>query len=690
MASIKSTTEASFGDGNTTYVNVNTSSPGLELQNNTSLRFYSDSGSTLIAQITGGTLAPTISGSAAAIANAGTVTTASVGIARVNPASAVTGIIMQAGTFSGQQCWVVNEATTVNTVTFDVSGTSNVADGTSDVIPGLSAKLYMWDGAKSLWYGQAQLINGTINLAQSATAAATASSGTIATAGVGVARTSPAGAITGVILGAGAFAGQTCLVVNEAVIGNSVTFAASGTSNVANGIGEVIPGLSAKLYVWDSGTSLWYSVSPNLVLGTVATVQSATAAATASSGTIATAGVGVARVSPAGAVTGVILGAGAYPGQQCWVVNEAVVGNSVTFAASGTSNVANGVGEVIPGLSARLYVWDSGQSLWYSVSPNLVLGTVATVQSATAVATASSGTIATANIGVSRVNPAAAITGVILAAGAYPGQQCWVVNEAAAANTVTMAASGTSNVADGVNCVIPGLQSRLFVWDSGQSLWYETASSMVGGTIALVQGGAGDPGNNGTFTTAGVGVVRTNPAAVRTGMIMQAGTQPGQLCVVVNESAAASSVTFAASGTSNVADGVNNTIYGLQAKLFVWDSGAALWYALSTFVNGTTATVQSATAPVITNGNTITTSGVGVARVAPGGAVTGIILGAGTIPGQEVWVVNESTAANTVTFNTTPATANLASSATETAISGLTARKFVWDSSTSLWYSTRD
>ena len=95
---------------------------------------------------------------------------------------------------------------------------------------------------------------------------------------------------------------------------------------------------------------------------------------------------------------------------------------------------------------------------------------------------------------------------------------------------------------------------------------------------------------------------------------------------------------------------------------------------------------QSATAAVIANNGTISTAGVGVARVAPAGAVTGIILQAGTLPGQEVWVVNESAAANTVTLNTTPATSNVADSATESAIAGLKARKYVWDSSTSLWY----
>lgn len=584
MATIGSKTEATFSDGSGSggdVLNVDTTDGIVQIPNGKTLAFYSDAYTTITGQIKNGTLAPAISSTAAAIANAGTVATANVGIARLNPAAAVTGIIMAVGTFTGQQCWVVNEAVAAFTVTFDVAGTSNVADGVSDTIPGLSAKLYIWDGAKSLWYAQAQLINGTINFAQSATAAATAGSGTIATAGVGVARTSPASAITGVILAAGAFAGQTCLVVNEAVVANSVTFAASGTSNVANGVGEVIPGLSAKLYIWDSGTSLWYSVSPNLVLGTIATVQSATAVVTAGSGTIATAGIGVSRVNPAAAITGVILAAGAYQGQECWVVNEATAEKTATFDVSGTSNVANGVGEVIPGLQARKYVWNSAKSLWYS-----------------------------------------------------------------------------------------------------------TASSFVGGTIALVQGGAGDPGQAGTFTTAGVGIVRSNPAAARTAMVMQAGTQPGQVCILVNESIAARSITFATDVTSNVADGLNITIYGLQARLFTWDSGTALWAAQeSFFVNGTLATVVSATTPDPGGSGTIATAGVGVALTTPAAARTGIILGVGTINGQEVTVVNQGTAGNSLTMAAS-GTSNVADG-TSDVISNFTAAKYVWNSTAALWYRVK-
>jgi hypothetical protein len=96
-------------------------------------------------------------------------------------------------------------------------------------------------------------------------------------------------------------------------------------------------------------------------------------------------------------------------------------------------------------------------------------------QSATALAVITGGTIPTGAGIVERVSPAAAVTGVILTPGTVTGQTVTVVNEAIAANSVTMAAAGTSNVADGVTTVIPGLRASTFTWDTGTSLWYRAA-----------------------------------------------------------------------------------------------------------------------------------------------------------------------------------------------------------------------
>lgn len=104
------------------------------------------------------------------------------------------------------------------------------------------------------------------------------------------------------------------------------------------------------------------------------------------------------------------------------------------------------------------------------------LGTInqlATLQQTGTVTTIATGnTININNLGVVRVTTAGAVTGVILQAGTKAGQQVIVIHEGAAANTITFAASGTSNVADGTSAVITGPAQKMFVWDSVTSLWY--------------------------------------------------------------------------------------------------------------------------------------------------------------------------------------------------------------------------
>lgn len=82
-------------------------------------------------------------------------------------------------------------------------------------------------------------------------------------------------------------------------------------------------------------------------------------------------------------------------------------------------------------------------------------------------------TIATGGVTVSRVNPAGAITGVILQAGNAAGQKVVVINESA--NTITFAAAGTSNVADGTSMVIDATKAAAFYWNTGTSRWYHAA-----------------------------------------------------------------------------------------------------------------------------------------------------------------------------------------------------------------------
>lgn len=105
----------------------------------------------------------------------------------------------------------------------------------------------------------------------------------------------------------------------------------------------------------------------------------------------------------------------------------------------------------------------------------LIAGLLALAQAAGTVQTLATGnTVAiSSNQSVARVTAAAAVTGIILPVGVKPGQPLVVIHEGAAANTLTMAAAGTSNVADGVSNVITGPSCRMFIWDSVTALWYK-------------------------------------------------------------------------------------------------------------------------------------------------------------------------------------------------------------------------
>ena len=93
-------------------------------------------------------------------------------------------------------------------------------------------------------------------------------------------------------------------------------------------------------------------------------VRSATVAPVASNGTIATVNfVTIARVTSAGDITGVILQAGTQDGQPITIEQNAA--HTITFAASGTSHVAQGTAYIIPALGSARLSWDVTTSLWY-------------------------------------------------------------------------------------------------------------------------------------------------------------------------------------------------------------------------------------------------------------------------------------------------------------------------------------
>ncbi|HLY29662.1 MAG TPA: hypothetical protein VKQ36_01415 [Ktedonobacterales bacterium] len=160
LISLDSQNALRFTTGTSDAVNIDTHSKRIQMPNNANLRGYSDDYSTstwsinknsLGEMIASGYIAVGQSANAQVVVSNGTITVSGIGAARVAPTANVTGVAMQAGTQAGQQVTVINES--AYTLTFDVAGSSNVADGTADVIPANAARSFIWDsGGAGLWY----------------------------------------------------------------------------------------------------------------------------------------------------------------------------------------------------------------------------------------------------------------------------------------------------------------------------------------------------------------------------------------------------------------------------------------------------------------------------------------------------------------------------------------------------------
>ena len=94
--------------------------------------------------------------------------------------------------------------------------------------------------------------------AVSLTAQTVSSGTTIATAGLVVARVSGTGTISNLKLQAGAYSGQMVTLINEGAV--PLTLNTAGVSNVADGKLDTILANTARTFIWDSGTSLWYRI----------------------------------------------------------------------------------------------------------------------------------------------------------------------------------------------------------------------------------------------------------------------------------------------------------------------------------------------------------------------------------------------------------------------------------------------
>lgn len=110
------------------------------------------------------------------------------------------------------------------------------------------------------------------------------------------------------------------------------------------------------------------------------------------------------------------------------------------------------------------------------IGGNLFAATLAlqeTLATPQAVATGTAAILIPAGSSVVRISAAAATTGATLPVGTLQGQILIIVITTAAANTVTFAAVGTSNVAGGAAVSLAGLAAHLFVWDTVTAQWFQ-------------------------------------------------------------------------------------------------------------------------------------------------------------------------------------------------------------------------
>lgn len=194
-------------------------------------------------------------------------------------------------------------------------------------------------------------------------------------------------------------------------------------------------------------------------------------------------------------------------------------------------------------------------------------------------------------------------------------------------------------------------------------------------------------GGTGNATTAGVQIGQGSGNQPYNGMIDQsAGTTTAQAPIGILVEGIIDSC-LGSNGSFWVANDGGQTRANITCKQASGSQVTGTIANSSIIYTGATPSLGtvSASSPALSNGGTVSTNAA-IARVTPATAVTGIILQAGIVPGQQVFVDNQGSAANTITWNTTPATSHVANAATATAIAGLTGRLYTWDGA--FWVQT--
>lgn len=194
--------------------------------------------------------------------------------------------------------------------------------------------------------------------------------------------------------------------------------------------------------------------------GTGLTDNQAASTTVINNATITYVGTNVVRLNGASIITGLIVTANTVAAYPLLLINTGSY--PLVMAASGTSHVSNGAACVIrPNSHVYLY-WDNVSSIWV---PSEEFPYDAKAASSTITG---SGTI-TWTGDVFRVNSAAPVTSVIVSIGKWDAQHLVLINTGS--YPITMAASGTSNVSDGVQCTIPPNRAINLYWDASNSLW---------------------------------------------------------------------------------------------------------------------------------------------------------------------------------------------------------------------------
>lgn len=225
--------------------------------------------------------------------------------------------------------------------------------------------LLTFDGTN--WVAKARSADGT---AGSGTTAGTAGNAATLQAGAGGAKADTgaaaggAGGAVSVVAGAGGATASSGSNAGGAGGAVSITGGVGGAATAGTGNGgaggsvTLTPGAGGATTGGTAGTI------GAIVLGGPVRSPVTTAQTIASSGTITLPTSGRTKLlTTGGAVTGVILTAGRFDGEELNLLNTSA--NSITFAAAGTSNVADGTSAVIAANTRMSLVWDATSARWY-------------------------------------------------------------------------------------------------------------------------------------------------------------------------------------------------------------------------------------------------------------------------------------------------------------------------------------